>query len=390
MDLIVRDCIFGDIYLNYSEGQIVNSDYFQRQRRIKQLDFTELIYPDATHNRLSHALGVCEAVTRMFDVVQRKTRYFDDSHRELIRAIALVHDLGHTPKSHASESLSTITHEERLEGILKYERKNIMLKAEYPVPAWSVINQVYNGEGTQYLEDKKYFVLRSFMDGFIDADKIDYLLRDATFCGISHGQYDKDGLINSLTLLEDDKGVLQLGIEESGLHSLESFILARYYMYMMVYFHPTKRLYDRLFTDFLRSHLKGGVYPESPKAFLKYDDSTFEQKFFASEYGKSKYELVCNMDYNQEIKDAIDSKLSGCLICDVPRKVVFRKRGSLENLYMKDSFWNRVIPVVDASPILKSIEYSEIHKLRYYAPAEVADSVKKEIISILRKESLVW
>ena len=129
--------------------------------------------------------------------------FFKDGDLELLRMIGLSHDIGHSPFSHASEVLSPVTHEERLEDILKLEKTNVILANDYGIDGYDLINQVYNGDGLTYISDKRLITLHDFMDGFIDADKIDYLARDARNCGVMYGNFDRFGLINYLTLFED-------------------------------------------------------------------------------------------------------------------------------------------------------------------------------------------
>ena len=106
----IRDPIYGDIEFTDEEEKLINSQAFKRLHDIKQLSFTHHIYPNAVHTRYAHSLGVCEAVTRMFDSIQSKTKFFRDGDRELIRYIALCHDIGHAPFSHAGEALCEVSH----------------------------------------------------------------------------------------------------------------------------------------------------------------------------------------------------------------------------------------------------------------------------------------
>lgn len=383
MALEIRDPIYGVMSFSDSEAKFITSKSFDRLRRIKQLSFSEYVYPSATHNRFNHSLGVCHTVTEMYNQINKSNpTFFKDGDLELLRMMALSHDIGHSPFSHASEVLSPITHEERLEGILKAEKSNVILANNYGVDGYDLINQVYNGDGLVYISDKRLITLHDFMDGFIDADKIDYLVRDAKNCGVMYGNFDRYGLINYLTLYEDKDGIYRLAVEENGLQALESFILARYYMFSQVYFHPTRRLYDKLFINSMQGILPNGVYPDDTKKFLQWDDSKVisKLKFLTT----IPYELVYDANFNPKVKKAIDRKLGQYLLCDTPRKSLFRKDTDDLMIYVKENVRGDFVPCTQVSSILRGIQYECIHKLRYYAPKEIATEIKQEIGKIIK------
>ena len=200
--LKVRDQIHGDIEFTVAEMKLISSRSFERLRYIKQLAFADYEYPCAVHTRYQHSLGVCQCVTDMYNaVIKNCPEFYREGDLELLRMMALVHDLGHSPFSHGSEEFSDISHEERLTDILKYEKKNIILTHNYDIESWDLVNQVYMGEGLTYMQDRHLIALHSFMDGFVDADKIDYLERDAINCGVSYGRFDREALINNLTIV---------------------------------------------------------------------------------------------------------------------------------------------------------------------------------------------
>ena len=388
MSLEIRDPIYGVMSFSGSEAKFINSKSFDRLRRIKQLSFSEYVYPSATHNRFNHSLGVCHVITEMYNRVnQSNPSFFKDGDLELLRMMALSHDIGHSPFSHASEDLSSITHEERLGDILKIEKSNVILANNYGIDGYDLIDQVYNGDGLTYFSDKRLITLHDFMDGFIDADKIDYLARDAINCGVMYGNFDRYGLINYLTLFEDKDGIYRIAVEENGLQALESFILARYYMFSQVYFHPTRRLYDKLFIESMKKILPNGTYPDDTKKFLQWDDAKVisKLKFLTS----NSYELVYDADFNHDAKKLIDRKLGEYLLCDTPRKSLFRKDTDDLMIYVKQNVSGDFVPCTKVSAILRGIQYECIHKLRYYAPKEIAIEIKQEINKILKGGDLL-
>jgi len=381
--LILRDQIHGDVEFSAAEMKLITSKSFERLRYIKQLGFAEKVYSGATHNRYQHSLGVCKCVTDMYNAVVRNCpEFYREGDLELLRMMALVHDIGHSPFSHASEELSDKSHEERMADILEYEKKNIILAHNYNIEAWDLITQVYLGEGLTYLSDSHLIALHNFMDGFIDADKLDYLQRDAVNCGVSYGNFDKDALVNNLTIIKNETGVEKIGILDTGVQAFESFLLARYYMFSQVYMHPIERINRWCFCNEMKEFLPNGKYPDNVSKFLQLDDTKYVRRFkFLKDFD---YELIYDSEYNHDIKKLVDKKLGKLVLCDTPLKSIFRKSTDDDTVYVLNSTTGDVISCDKASPILKGIEFVNIHKLRYYAEKSIAGEVKQELSKLLK------
>lgn len=381
--MILRDQIHGDIEFSDSEAKLINTRSFNRMRYIKQLGFVEYDYPCAGHTRYQHSIGACKSVTDMYMSISRKNpSFFRETDLGLLRSMALVHDLGHSPFSHASEDLSRMTHEERLGTILEYEKKNIILATDYDIPAWELIYQVYIGEGLQYMSDSHLITLHSFMDGFIDADKIDYLERDAKNCGVFYGNFDRDALINNLTVVKNKNGIYEIAINQNGVQALESFLLARYYMFSQVYLSPKERLLRVLYCNEIKNLLPNGMFPDDVRKFLQLDDTKYIRRLKC--INDIKYGLVYDGEFDLKIKKLIDKKLGSFLICDTPRKAIFRRDTDDSTVMVVDDILGRVMPCSEASPILRNIEYTNIHKLRYYAELDKVNELKQELRKVLK------
>ena len=381
--MVQQDQIHGRIEFSDAEMKLITSKSFERLRYIKQLGFVELVYPGASHNRYQHSLGTCQCVTDMYQaIVKNCPDFYREGDLELVRMMALVHDLGHSPFSHASEILSDITHEQRLAEILELEKDNIILAHNYDCESWELVNQVYVGDGLIYLQDPHLMTLHSLMDGFVDADKIDYLERDSINCGVGYGKFDRAALISNLTIIKDKNGAEQIALLDSGVQALESFILARYYMFSQVYLHPMERIYRHQFCEEMQNLLVDGKYPDDIKKFLDLDDSRYIRKLKFLQ--KSKYELIYDAEFNAEIKAKVDRRLGKLLICDTPRKSVFRQDTDDNTIMIVNSLTGQIVPCAEASPILSGIEYASVHKLRYYAETNKAKEVKSELYKILK------
>ena len=304
-----RDPIHGFIFISDDEQKIVDSAPFQRLRHIRQLATTYLVYHGAEHTRFGHSIGTMHLVTRVFDfVVSKKPKLFRENvqenevvimwYRQILRLIALTHDLGHSPFSHASE-VKNFKHEEYTKKIIeetvvakyiseigeklhkdlagKLEISPGELQKKYKVRPITpeLIWMIYGGKpraGEEYIWPDFVF-LHSFMDSELDCDKMDYLLRDSLYCGVTYGRYDLDRFISSLTVYENKKeNVLLLAISSGGLQAFEEFVLARYFMFIQVYFHKTRRYFDHLLVKGLREILPKGNFPKDIHSYLKWDD----------------------------------------------------------------------------------------------------------------------
>ncbi|MCL1883665.1 MAG: HD domain-containing protein [Defluviitaleaceae bacterium] len=304
-----RDPIHGFIDASPQEIKIIDSAPFQRLRHIKHLATTYLVYHGAEHTRFGHSLGVMHLVTKAFDstLANYKASYGEDLfepttakwYRQILRLIALTHDLGHAPYSHASEALfeGKLEHEDYTRKIL-YETEiadyvNEIGQAfqeengnEYyinPELLWLIYHEKNPELNTSFIMPDFKF-LRSFMDSELDCDKMDYLLRDSHYCGVNYGTYDLSRLLSSLNVYrEKTNKIMQLAINRSGIHSLEEFVIARYFMYIQVYFHKTRRLLDILLVKSIESILPNKKYPLNVDEYLKFDDNVVFNKIKESQ-----------------------------------------------------------------------------------------------------------
>lgn len=279
------------IEVNPLENKIIDSPPFQRLRNIKQLALTNLVYHGAEHTRFGHSLGVMHLVTKAFQTVVTKNPYFLSEEKkswyeQILRLIALTHDLGHAPFSHASEAVfpGKSKHEDYTEKIIKETciadyigeiGKEYVQEfgAEYDITPELICN-IYNGKDAG--ENSEFVFLKSFMDSELDCDKMDYLLRDALYCGVNYGRFDVERLVSCLTVYMQE-GIPRLSIEYGGVQAFEEFVLARYFMFVQVYFHRTRRFFDIVFAQALEQILPNGTYPQAVDEYIQWDDNRILQ-----------------------------------------------------------------------------------------------------------------
>ena len=230
---VFRDPIHG--YINVYHQVIwdcINAKEFQRLRRIKQLGASFQVYQTAEHSRFSHSLGVYEVARRMLSEVADLNATISDYEKIVTLLAALLHDVGHGPFSHTFEAISHLDHEKYTELIILGDSEiNKVLNAvdkNLAHEVVSIINHTHPNE-----------LLSQIVSSQLDADRMDYLLRDAYFTGTSYGSFDINRILRTMRV-KDNK----LVIKASGIGAVEDYIMARYHMYWNVYFHPTSRSYE--------------------------------------------------------------------------------------------------------------------------------------------------
>jgi HD superfamily phosphohydrolase len=237
---VMRDPIHEYIHVDKKViWECINSPEFQRLRRIHQLGPAMYVYHSAEHSRFSHCLGVYEITRRMIDEViqQENLSEFD---RISVMCAALLHDLGHGPFSHSFEQLTNIKHEDFSVSLLQSDSTvHDILKQAHPDLPQSVIDIIKHSH--------KNPLLSQLISGQLDADRMDYLLRDAYFSGTSYGKFDLERMFRTMRVVED-----KLVIKLSGVHTVEDYIMARYHMYWQVYYHPVSRSVEAILHGFFK------------------------------------------------------------------------------------------------------------------------------------------
>jgi HD superfamily phosphohydrolase len=265
----IRDPIWKHIYLSEPLLQIVRSAAFQKLNGIKQLGPTYLIYPGATHTRFNHSLGVYHLAKRMITELLKKQLHTPLTLTGLksFLCAALLHDLGHYPFAHSLKDLSIKDHETlTAEIILKNEELYTIIQRQLRVPPQTVASII---DFQTPIEDKNALFSRNLLSGVLDPDKLDYLNRDAYFCGIPYGTQDIDFIFRQI-YPHPSRGI---AITRKGLASVESILFSKYLMYRYVYWHRDVRIITAMIKKAILMGLRAGIIKAEDLYYL--DDREF-------------------------------------------------------------------------------------------------------------------
>ncbi|MBP1153467.1 MULTISPECIES: HD domain-containing protein [unclassified Paenibacillus] len=271
---VFKDPVHKYIYVqDQTIWDLINTKEFQRLRRIRQLGTCFLTFHGAEHSRFSHSLGVYEITRKIISQFERN-KYEDWPKEEglLCLCAALLHDVGHGPFSHSIEKTFGTHHEEwSCRIVLGDTEVNEVLQRvspTFPQQVADVIAKTYHRE-----------IVVSLVSSQLDADRMDYLLRDAYFTGVNYGTFDLERI---LRVMRPYQG--HIVVKESGMHAVEDYLMSRYQMYWQVYFHPVTRsaevVLHNIFQRAKRLHEEGYPFEFMISPLLK----LFKQQLTVEEY----------------------------------------------------------------------------------------------------------
>jgi HD superfamily phosphohydrolase len=254
---------------------LINTPEFQRLRRIRQLGFSDLVFPGATHSRFAHSLGVYHIARRLADVIARQRQDCDGDRERVALLAALLHDIGHGPFSHAFEQVGTRsprkTHEDWSAQIVRDDitQVNRILRDED--------EELPEQIGALLKEEEPKDIYATMVSSQFDADRLDYIQRDRMHAGLESGHVDSDWLFDCLevdTVTIGDNSPYEapcLCLGPKGVSVAEEYLEARFRLYRMVYMHKTTRAAERMLEKLLNAVAKAGdSKPSSDDPVLRY------------------------------------------------------------------------------------------------------------------------
>ncbi len=286
----IKDPVHGTITLGREEVSVVDSPAFQRLRLIKQLGFSEFSFPGATHSRYLHSLGVCHIAGMAFDAIFKNYEFSSPATRKRFRQVlrlgALLHDIGHGPLSHATEEVMP---DRSMLNIKAYERRkqtgqinwleNSKTKASHedytikfitdspltetlkkafpdidPFHIACLIDKTLESKDDFFIDKGLNFrtILSQLVSSEIDVDRMDYLGRDAYFCGTNYGHVELNWLLTNFTYHVVEQEVY-LALNKRALYTFDDFLISRHHMYLMIYFHHKSIIYEEMLYRYLTS-----------------------------------------------------------------------------------------------------------------------------------------
>ena len=317
-NLFVQDPIHGLISLSQKELDLINTRAFQRLRRIRQLAMAFLVYPGALHTRFDHSIGVMHIAGRIC-----KRLKITDEECEQVRLAALLHDIGHGPFSHVSEHL-----------LDKYAPENggsTLEKIHEKVTVDIVEN---DSEICQILSDgERQFVIemiegkttrdfqRDIISSDLDADKMDYLLRDSHFAEIKYGTYDLEKIIESCRV-HYEENESYLAISDGGLYALEQLLLAKHHMTQQVYSHQVRSISDAMIVRGVELAIQEGN--QEIEQLYRYNETSEFIENYMEYHDERLIDLLkrCDQEKARNIFDRLYSRKLFKMIGELPLKDV--------------------------------------------------------------------
>lgn len=404
----IKDPLWGHIYLSSGMKEIINSQPFLRLSRIRQLGPAFLIYPGATHTRFNHSLGVFHLAYRMMLSLTLSSNRPSLTLTGVISFLtaALLHDLGHFPYAHSLKELPLKDHEAlSAEIILNSELKSII---DNKVDGSAELTAAIIDEKSNFSNDSEVKFYRSLLSGVLDPDKLDYLNRDAFFCGVPYGSQDTDEVLRRM--IPSENGVI---MPEVAISSIENILFSKYMMYRSVYWHPKVRVATAVNKKCCYLALERGLL--KPEQLYGMDDEAFRREIsalpgsldllFSNADNPYLYKTVVELDFNgsnnkhsaltnlevrtlkeRETAEAI-SKITGNkireeeVIIDIPENVSFEIDLPIEKN-------NMVIPFIDSGTLFsrKVVDgfTSALRKIRVFLPGNRCKNLRsEEILNII-------
>lgn len=372
---VIRDPIHDYIELDELALALIDTPQVQRLRRVKQLGFSNLVYPGANHTRFEHSLGVYHLAGHLIKQV-------DEHQRNELLAAALLHDIGHGPFSHATEELiqryTRKSHDDVEELLRKGEISEVL--RDYSLSPSAVAKHI---KGETYPGQ--------IINSEIDVDRMDYLVRDAHYTGVAFGLIDHVRLIHELGFNEN-----KLVLNPGGLQAAESLLVSRFLMHPTVYFHHVSRIAESMCMHAAVYMIENGL---SPKSLMRMDDVEFMNEIkgaggYAAEIAKRlderrlfkralytgfdslNMDVIKLRDNIKRIENEIAQSAGvgqGYVLVDIPEKpeIVEMKARVLVN--------GKMIPLDKASSLVAALGKAQLDnwRLGVFTPAEYREKVGK-------------
>ncbi|MBU0762143.1 MAG: HD domain-containing protein [Candidatus Altiarchaeota archaeon] len=370
---IIRDPIHGNIRLDDLATELMDTSYVQRLRNIKQNGFCYLVYPSMNSTRFEHSLGVYHLAG-----VLSSHLCVSEVDRLHLQAASLLHDIGHAPFSHTFDRVFGsygFDHEVRTSELILDSEIADILKSSGLNP--QDVSDLVHGRGK----------LGKILSSEVDVDKMDYLVRDAYYAGVAYGVTDVERLLYSISLVRGD-----IIVSEGGLEAAESLLINRNMMYQTVYRHHTKRIAEAMMSNALEKLLT----EENLGEIVASDDIGFISRMrgvggYASEMvGRIDARILFKCVFSEPVSNIveesraelskstseIEAKIAGDLNIEAGYLLLDYPESSMNAYRVKVKTKSGLKPILDVSPLARSLEISEREKLTLNIYVRQEDSPK--------------
>ncbi len=413
----IRCPVHGFISLNDWERTIIEQPAFQRLRRIRQLAWTDYVYPGAMHTRFEHSIGVMHTASVLYDSIEKRSQgllksdlAYNDAglkrDRQLVRLAALLHDVGHGPFSHAAEELFPtqpgsqvkFKHEQYSAAIVRTKLRSAIeahpLNANYGFRVEDIAALL---EGSARAKQTLFW--RDLIDSQMDADRMDYLLRDSYHAGVQYGRFDLNRVVATVEAVPGREGAgPRLGFSEGGWHGAESFVLARYFMFTQVYFHKTRVACDVHLREALKLFLPEGVFPRPIEAdldqYLAWDDwrvlglladgkggehgeRLASRKHFRAVYHTPEVSTLADLEFLSRVKEA----LGNLIVAEESASKSWYKTGTPDIPVIRET--KKIEPLSSLSSVLAGLKAN--NQVLLYSRPENAEEARRRIDEVLKQ-----
>ncbi len=425
----IRDPVHGSIGIASYEEPIIEHPFFQRLRNILQLGLSEYAFPGATHTRYLHSIGVSHLATLTFDKIFATIVMPESDKQRLkltLRLAALLHDVGHAPLSHSTECVMPLrkylpipnllasaqdekaTHEDyTLLAITNSSFTDAFneVKSQFGVDPFHIaclIKGVDATDGAFLINKVNYFpVLHQLISSELDCDRMDYLLRDSYFCGVSYGKFDFDWIIDNLHVGVTN-GNAFLALSERALATFDDFLLSRFHMFLMVYFHYRAVCLEQMLYKYFTSKDNAYHFPTNIEDYVFHDDhyltnilrqssNPWAKKIVKNDIPEKIFETFANSDENKfkKIVDILKQKNMEYIICESKgrlSKYYTETQIAAYPLMMKKQYPSKEHPYVAVSEATQLYKrYSDAHAVkRLHVDLPFHEPWIKEIMDVIK------